>query len=657
MPELPAENRSALVIATGVYADAQLARLRSPARDAADLAKVLGDPRLGRFEVTSLLDRSAHEIRMGVEDFLSGRATGDLLVVYLSCHGVRDARGRLYFAAADTDKAHLSSTGIESLWLLERLDECRARRQVLILDCCFSGAFAATGRKGEGEGELWRLLVGHGRGRVVLTASRAGEYSYEGQALPGAEITGSVFTTGLVNGLRTGGADSDNDGLISVEDAYDYAYTHVQAHAAAQTPQRWAYGAEGKIWLAHNPYASPTGQPQPASPGPPVGNVSAKPSTANHGRDPHTLGTDGPDRLFPQKEFREAVQRSRIRRRTVLLGGLAAAVGVPSIVLLSRRDHPSLNPAQKSGLPSLSATLNAAAPVGKVAFSPDGKLLAAGISDTATTQLWDLTAKSAPVNLTAEGAAVMDIAFNPSNANMLVVCGLDGRIRLWDVSNRTVSVTIAPPLYHQTVNNLVIEAVAFSRDGKLVAGGDNVGRAWLWNTTTGETTTLEVPTIYMNANSLSFSPDGKTLAAGLEPVGGTQDGVRLWDVGTGRLAASIPGPAWVHSVAFSPDGLTLATGSENGGAIELWEVATRKSIAALAGHTGPVNSVAFSPDGKTIASGGIDKTVRLWEVATRENVATLTNHTDPVNSVAFSPDGKTIASGGSDKTVRLWKVS
>ncbi|WP_372514307.1 caspase family protein [Streptantibioticus rubrisoli] len=173
--------------------------------------------------------------------------------VYLSCHGVRDASGRLHFAAADTFKRRLASTGVESQWLLDRLDERRARRQALILDCCFSGAFDATGRKGEAEGELRRLLVGHGRGRVVLTASPAGEYSYAGPALPGAEITGSVFTTGLVKGLRTGGADSDNDGLISVEDAYDYVYTYVQAHAAAQTPRRWTYGAEGKILLARNP--------------------------------------------------------------------------------------------------------------------------------------------------------------------------------------------------------------------------------------------------------------------------------------------------------------------------------------------------------------------------------------------------------------------
>ena len=310
LPELPAENRSALVIATGVYADAQLAGLRAPARDAADLAAVLGDPELGGFEVTSLIDRDAHDIRVGVEEFIADRAPDDLLVVYLSCHGVRDAPGRLYFAAADTRKTLLASTGVESQWVLDRLDECRARRQVLVLDCCFSGAFAVTGGKtgeAEAEGELRRLLVGHGRGRVVLTASRAGEYSYEGQALPGAEIAGSVFTAGLVNGLRTGGADSDNDGLISVEDAYDYAYTYVQAHTAAQTPQRWTYGAEGKIWLARNPTSRsmPTALSQPVSQDPVARNASDAPPTT--GGDSYLPAVVGPNRVIQQTESRAAV--------------------------------------------------------------------------------------------------------------------------------------------------------------------------------------------------------------------------------------------------------------------------------------------------------------------------------------------------------------
>lgn len=253
--ELPGP-RSALIIATSEYADGSLARLRSPARDGRELAGVLGDPGIGGFDVTTLSDPTAQELRICLADFLAGRKPAELLLVYLSCHGVLDRRNRLYFAATDTRKDLLAATGVESGWLLEQLDDCRARSQILILDCCFSGAFArgAKGAGGDGGLDLGRRLDSPGRGRVVLTASRAHEYSFEGEPLPDAGVPKpSVFTAGLVHGLRTGEADRDGDGLISVEDAYEHAYAHVQAHGSGQTPQRWLFGAEGRIWLARSP--------------------------------------------------------------------------------------------------------------------------------------------------------------------------------------------------------------------------------------------------------------------------------------------------------------------------------------------------------------------------------------------------------------------
>ncbi len=76
----------------------------------------------------------------------------------------------------------------------------------------------------------------------MLTASRAGEYSFEGQALPGAAVPGSVFTAGLVEGLRTGAADASGDGYVSVDEAYDYAYRYVRASGAAR-PRSGGYPA------------------------------------------------------------------------------------------------------------------------------------------------------------------------------------------------------------------------------------------------------------------------------------------------------------------------------------------------------------------------------------------------------------------------------
>jgi Caspase domain len=251
-PELPDERRLALVIATQSYQDPALRRLRSPGRDAQDLRGVLADPDIGGFTVTAVVDETAQTVRIAVGDFLADRRPDDLVLVYLSCHGLVDPRRRLYFAARDTTKERLAATGVEAQWLLDQLDECRARRQVLILDCCFSGAFA-TGAKGGDDLGLGERFLGQGRGRVVLTASRGSEYSFEGEPVPGQDVPGSVFTHALVDGINSGAADLDGDGYVSVDDAYGYTFERVRSSDAQQTPQRWLYGAEGTILLARNP--------------------------------------------------------------------------------------------------------------------------------------------------------------------------------------------------------------------------------------------------------------------------------------------------------------------------------------------------------------------------------------------------------------------
>jgi uncharacterized caspase-like protein len=248
----PAGARLALVVATSEYRDPALGRLRAPAHDAVALATVLADPRIGGFTVTPVLDRTEREVRLAVTDFLDGRHTDDLVLLYLSCHGLLNPRRELYFAATDTRKSRLAATAVQAQWLSAQLDECRARQQIVILDCCFSGAFA-RGAKADGDLNLQHLLAEQARGRVVLTASRSTEYSFEGDPVAHGPAAGSVFTTALVEGMRTGAADTDDDGVISVDEVFDYACRQVRAHGSNQTPQRWLLGGEGRLALARRP--------------------------------------------------------------------------------------------------------------------------------------------------------------------------------------------------------------------------------------------------------------------------------------------------------------------------------------------------------------------------------------------------------------------
>lgn len=307
--------RAALVIAVDTYLDEGLRQLRAPAADASTFGEVLRDPDLGGFEVTSLLNGNAQQVRLAVVEFLTDRLPEDVALVYLSCHGLMDVRRRLYFAANDTLKDRLSATGIEAHWLLDQLEECRARRQVVVLDCCFSGAFA-RGAKGDTDLGLGERFLGQGRGRIVLTASRGTEYSFEGSPIPGSAVPGSVFTNALVAGIRTGAADSDGDGYITVDDAYTYAFDEMRVSGAEQTPQRWLYGAEGSILLARSPTTSERSLGYPSRP--PV-RVDDNPGVAAASRRPRSSGSG-------------VLALIRMHR---LVAGSVAAVALGMVVLAS----------------------------------------------------------------------------------------------------------------------------------------------------------------------------------------------------------------------------------------------------------------------------------------------------------------------------------
>jgi hypothetical protein len=251
VPELSPNTRAALVVATARYDDPAFSELRSPVRDVKDLAASLGDPAIGGFAVTTVMDQPDSQVRLAIAEFLAERKQGDTVLVYLSCHGIQDQSGRLFFAMTNTLKARPRASAVKSEDVLEELDDCKAWQQILILDCCFSGAFDD---RHKGEVDLERQLVGHGRGRVVLTASRGYEYSFEGKSLDGVTLPGSVFTAGLVEGLRTGAADCDGDGYIACDEAFAYADRYVRDSGVKQTPQQWlSRGEGGKIILARNP--------------------------------------------------------------------------------------------------------------------------------------------------------------------------------------------------------------------------------------------------------------------------------------------------------------------------------------------------------------------------------------------------------------------
>jgi hypothetical protein len=271
-------SRRALIVANSVYEDAGLAGLVSPATDATDLARALAAPDTCDFAVDTVIDASSTEVSYAVEDFLADRDRADLLLLYFSCHGLKDEQGRLYFAARNTRRNRLRSTAVPAGFVNELLLACQSRRKVLILDCCYSGAFA-KGMQVKSDPQVHTVEQFDARGLIVLTASDAAQYAFEGDTVRGSAVR-SAFTAALISGLDTGDADIDGDGMVSVDDAHEYVRRRLAGQPHHQTPRKWEFDVQGRIVLARSPRATPS--PPSVSPPPAPARPALFPPIPSH---------------------------------------------------------------------------------------------------------------------------------------------------------------------------------------------------------------------------------------------------------------------------------------------------------------------------------------------------------------------------------------
>ena len=252
-------HRRALIVASDSYEYPALTQVRSPAVDAVALTKVLGDPAIGGFEVENAYNEASYVLQARIEDFFTSARPEDLLLLHFSCHGLKSESGELFLAAVNTRPDRLASTAIAADFLQRLMRNSRSRAIILLLDCCYGGAFplGVTVRAGTDAAVLENFPVRHlgaGRGRAVITASSSTEYALEGGRLVEPyEPRPSLFTGAVVEGLATGRADRDQDGLISLDDLYNYVFDQVQEMNPHQTPGR-STDLRGEIYIARNPY-------------------------------------------------------------------------------------------------------------------------------------------------------------------------------------------------------------------------------------------------------------------------------------------------------------------------------------------------------------------------------------------------------------------
>jgi WD40 repeat protein/serine/threonine protein kinase len=328
------------------------------------------------------------------------------------------------------------------------------------------------------------------------------------------------------------------------------------------------------------------------------------------------------------------------------------------------------------------------AAVESLQFSPNGGRLASSSPGQGAVKVWDLTRHPERGTFARtrgrlqKVVRVRDLLRSPSAATpaqtgpdvealafrgdgrQLVSVTVGGKLQTWDVATGLLQSQRQLALSEELVSPAVL--AAFSPRGERIAGrsreDDRLVR--IWEVDSGiEVVCLRGHTLPVFC--LRFSADGRQLVTCAWDTRGADrpHEVKVWEVGTGKELAALPGRGVVHNAGFSPDGRWLALAGPNG-AVSLVDWAGPRKVIPVAGHKSHVASLVFSADGRWLATAGVeDRMVKVWDLEGLEGAAPSTPQaahvlTAPsfVCDLAFSPDGRRLA-GISRDLITMWDVA
>jgi WD40 repeat protein len=212
--------------------------------------------------------------------------------------------------------------------------------------------------------------------------------------------------------------------------------------------------------------------------------------------------------------------------------------------------------------------------------------------------------------------------------------------------------------------------VVFSPDGNTLAGvvsadpegvPPSPGGLYLWDARTGREIRIIRDVAGAKYQPPAFSPDGSRVATVLQTTDNpSASEVRVWEVASGRRVASYPSDIFpdTASLTFSPDGKTLAAvglAPPSGGALQVWDTAhgqLRFTARGLEGYY--FASPAFSPDGRRVACALNGAQIGIWDATNGKQLAVYQGHRGIVSAVAFSRDGRHLLSADDKDALKVW---
>jgi len=197
--------------------------LKYPERDVIDLAAILRDRDIGRFDVViPIIDQPSLQIKLAIEKMLK-QNLGAFVLIFYSGHGRVSDSNRLYLAARDTQEDLLVATAVRFDDIIEMKENTGHSRVGIILDCCFAG-LGQDAVKGSAEDQVKAIVSG--KGIFFIGASSSIQHAKEDDSL-----AHGLLTAAIIDGLKGGKAARDNDGTIKVSDLFDYCRAFMSTRA------------------------------------------------------------------------------------------------------------------------------------------------------------------------------------------------------------------------------------------------------------------------------------------------------------------------------------------------------------------------------------------------------------------------------------------
>lgn len=535
-------KKLALLIGVSKY-QGGLSAIPTAANDVRNMQRVLENPQIAGFdEVKPLLEPSSDRMRVDIYNLFAKSQKDDLILLYFSGHGITDESGKLYLATPNTRENAFKATSISASEINHMIRDSRCRKQVVILDCCYSGAFAQD----------WQPK--RNCDAALLASSSPSQPSYEAEEI-------GIYTRYLVEGMEEGAADTDNNGEVLISELHNYAKKKVKVVRPEMDPDIYPFREGFQIAIAKSqitqtsPEYAPNAQDWRC-----VYTLREHSDTVNCvdiSPNSQTLVSGSADGTIKIWNLNAGTEFHTLEAHSDTVNCVAIAPDGKTLASGSTDKSIKLWDLQTGKqIRKLGGLFSAHSDsIDSLAIAPDGQTLVSGSRDH-TIKVWNLAKGKEIKKLSQHSWGVYSVAITPDGQAIASDC-LNHTIKLcrWETEEL---------LQNFTHHSDWIWTIAISPNGKILASGSQDCTVKLWNLKTGKL--LHTLTEHHNrVHSVSFSPDGQILASG-----SYDNTIKLWNVGDWQLIHTLTGHKnGVNSIAFSPNGRIIASASDDK-TIKIW---------------------------------------------------------------------------------------